>query len=125
MRLNSAGFSLDEPENDWIDPSVLRLSQATGLAPWLALAGPHGEFELVFTVPADRRDQLDKMAAGIGWQPAPIGRVVEDPGIWLGEQPLDVARMRNLFAESEGDIQKYFAGLLQMAAGIATGGDPS
>jgi len=124
MRLNATGFVIDRPEPDFIDGSVIRLSQATGLAPWLALAGPHGEFELVFTVPANRRGELDARAAHIAWQPVPLGRVVADPGVWLGERPLDVARMRNMFSESDGDVGKYFAGLLQLAAEHRNGGSP-
>jgi len=125
MRLNSVGFTIDQPEENFIDNSVIGLSSATGLASWMALAGPHGEFELVFTVPAERGDELSARAAAIGWQPVPIGRAVADLGVWLREQSLDVARMRNMFSESEGDVGRYFAGLLEMAAGLKTGGNRS
>ena len=51
-RLNGVGFRLTLPVEGMLHGAALRLAEAQQLPPWTMLAGPHGEFELVFTVPA-------------------------------------------------------------------------
>lgn len=121
MRLNSVGFVVG-PLEDMMDRQALQLSAATGLPAWMALAGPHGEFELVFTLPPERERELHERAAAIEWQPLRLGKVVREPGVWFPAgseiRPFDTGRIRNLFEECEGNIGKYFAGLLQMASSL-------
>lgn len=115
MRCNDVGFVIELPAEDFLHSDANRISQATGIPPWMMLAGPHGEFELLFTMPADRLDDLVSEAAAHGWAPIRLGRVVAKPGISLplgGKLALlDTGRIRNLFAEANGDIEKYLSGL--------------
>ena len=54
MRLNDVGFeiSTENPEL-FIDEEALNYSKRSNIPPWLLLAGQHGEFELIFTIPQD------------------------------------------------------------------------
>ena len=114
-RRNGIGFRLDEPVERWTHTAALAAATAAGLPPWMLHAGPHGEFELVFTVPADREAAFLSAARTAAWDPVPLGRATAKPGIKLlidaELRSLDTGRVRNLFAEVEGDVEKYVAGL--------------
>ncbi|MCK7517213.1 MAG: hypothetical protein MZV64_05570 [Ignavibacteriales bacterium] len=54
MRLNNVGFKF---RNDWsesLDQSSKLLFSKHNLPLWLLLAGEHGEFELLFSIPAEK-----------------------------------------------------------------------
>jgi hypothetical protein len=80
------------------------------------LAGPHGEFELVFTVPDARCAALDAAAAAIGWAPIELGVVMEEPVCSLRDATewleIDTTRIRNLFGDVAGDPDRFLGELL-------------
>jgi len=124
MRLNTIGFEIDERWTDALEPTAKQLALECGIPFWLLLAGQHGEFELVFTVPAKAESAFRQTAAQDGWAPLRIGRVIDEPVIELpldGRRiSLDTARIRNLLPESNGDIQRYLRSLLQIDVEIRT-----
>jgi thiamine-monophosphate kinase len=126
MRLNSVGFVVEAGQEELLDPDTLRIANAANIPAWMALAGPHGEFELVFTVPPQRVDALMAEASVHEWKPQMMGRVVERPGVWLrlNEEltAIDTGRIRNLFVECNSDIDEYFKGLLLMQSDLRQGG---
>jgi thiamine-monophosphate kinase len=111
-RLNGRGFVVD---CDWpalLSRRALDLCERTGTPPWMMLAGPHGEFELAFTVPAFGVEAFVKEAPGIGLNPVPLGTVVEGEGITLvlpsqRRVGIDMAPVRNLLGTTEGDLACY------------------
>jgi thiamine-monophosphate kinase len=113
-RLNAVGFRLEGRLEDALDPSARRV--AAGLPDWTLLAGPHGELELIFTVPPDRVAAFQAAAEAAGWTPLRLGVVTSDPAIYLpcegSSVPLDTVRIRNLFTEVAGDVRAYVRGLL-------------
>lgn len=119
-RLNDVGFVLETGLETLVDDQAYRLTQAAGIPAWLALAGPHGEFELVFTLPETQVDALLAAASAQGWTPLRLGRVVQGRDVSLSQagtlEALDTGRIRNLFEECGGDPRRYFDGLLQIAA---------
>jgi thiamine-monophosphate kinase len=117
-QLNGIGFQLDMEVEELLHPAAVRLAAAVGMPPWMMLAGPHGEFELVFTVAPARRDAFVAHAVAHGWEPLEIGTVVPESGLRLaeGSQPLDTSRIRNLFMEVDGDVGEYVRALLRLAA---------
>lgn len=127
MRLNSAGFDIDCSAETVLEPATLALARSTGIPAWLALAAHHGEFELVFTVPPDRLEALERAASAAGWEPRMLGRVVEQPHISLSVDGdgfvVDMGKIRNQFVESGGDIGAYFKGLLQLDAALKGKGE--
>ena len=116
MTRNGVGFRLDTPLEDWTDARAAAVAGAAGLPAWTLHAGPHGEFELLFTVPPNREAELLRAATGIGWVPVRLGRAVPEPGLTFSldgvRQPVDARRLRNLFTECGGDPQRYITSLL-------------
>lgn len=117
-RLNRCGFHLTRPLEEFIAPEALRVAGAMGLSPWMLLAAPHGEFELVFTVPLDRIPKLEHIAERAGWTPIRIGITTREPGIaihnWGTLSPDDLASIRNypMHSSSERlDFPRFLAAL--------------
>ncbi len=125
MRLNGVGFVVDCGAERLMESHTLSLSRSAGVPAWTALAGPHGEFELVFTVPPQQVEPLLKEAAAGGWMPLQLGKVVERPAIQLsldGEAlTLDTGRIRNLFTECGGNAEKYFRRLMETEIHLVKG----
>ncbi len=117
MQLNCVGVQLDQDVEDILHPDAVRLATAAGLPRWMMLAGPHGEFELLFTVPPACRDAFVANAVAHGWEPLEIGTVVTGQGLQLptdvGYRALDTTQIRNLFLEVGGDVGEYIRALFR------------
>lgn len=112
MRLNSVGFEIDCDWERILVPEVLELCHKTGTPPWLMVAGPHGEFELVFTLSSEVVDELTAQPEFRGSNPIRLGRVQEKPAVSLAlpsGQTIDVniAPLRNLLQTVESDLERY------------------
>jgi thiamine-monophosphate kinase len=121
-RLNAVGFRIDTPLEGVLHPVVLASATASGIPLWMYLAGPHGEFELVFTVPAGRLGGFTAAAAAAGWEPVRLGVVSAEPvvAIPIGGviTPVDTGRVRNLFTEVGGDVSRYIRALFELNAAL-------
>jgi thiamine-monophosphate kinase len=113
-RLNGCGF---EVQCDWgavLDPDVLALCESTGTPPWMMLAGPHGEFELVFSAPAADAEAIAGDLRGAGLAPVRLGAVRERRAIALAlpggqRADIDMAPLRNLLDTCRGDMERYLS----------------
>ena len=112
MRLNGAGFEVACDWRDILSDDVLGLCDETGTPRWMMLAGPHGEFELAFTIGAEQAEAFDSDAAS--WAPAPIriGTVIEQQALRLSlgssrSAEVDMAPLRNLQQTAAGDPGRY------------------
>jgi len=114
-RLNDVAIRLTRPAVELLEPAARAVGDRLGLPAFAFLAGHHGEFELVFTVPPDRWDGLMRAAARIGWEPLAVGRVEEGEGLFLGSRPIDGPRVRNLLSDVGGDALRYARALVEMA----------
>ena len=118
-RLNHCGFHLEKGWENHFAPDALRIAGMAGLSPWTLLAGPHGEFELVFTIPAHKFPALHTAAEQANWVPVRLGIVTEEPGIsiadWGKLNPDDLASIRNHPLRSKADIQAFLRFLANMA----------
>jgi len=119
-RLNGVGFTLDLDAARLLAPDALALAVAHGIAPWMLLAGPHGEFELVFTVPAGNVEPLRIAAARQGWHPVRLGRVDAIAGVRWREsgacRAIDTAALRALGTAAAADVDRYLAALERMVS---------
>jgi thiamine-monophosphate kinase len=120
MRLNGVGVRWERPLIESIHPAALATARGARLPTWTMLAGPHGEFELLFTVPDGRCAALDAAVSPLGWTPLELGVVTEEPVCsvrdateWL---EIDTARIRNLFGDVAGDPDRFLRELLGGAA---------
>jgi thiamine-monophosphate kinase len=112
MRLNDLGFVLECNWPKLLTRPALEFCAGTGAPPWLMTAGPHGEFELAFTVPEARREAFLEAAHALGLFPIRIGTVQETPALTLaldsGERvEVDMAPLRNLLQTVQGDLSRY------------------
>jgi thiamine-monophosphate kinase len=118
MARSGVGFRLEAPLSEWTDPVALATIRAAGLPPWMLHAGPHGEFELLFTVPLARIDQLHRAGQAADWQPLLLGLATAEPGLRVpragGCRALDTTAIRNLFAECGGGVREYVSALARM-----------
>jgi thiamine-monophosphate kinase len=126
-RLNGVGFDVTAPLAEVLEPAVREALERAGLDPLLALAQPHGEFELVFTVPAALSAAFEAHARLGGLEPVRLG-VTTEPGPaaqaptlrFSGDgapRTLDGARIRNLVEAEAADLRRCAAAL---AAHLAT-----
>lgn len=119
MRRSDVGIKLGEPVSAMLDPAARRITAVAGLPAWTLLAGPHGEFELAFAVPAERCSSFLDEAAGAGWHPLWIGEARVLPGLELGPDDgciaLDTGAIRNLAGEAAVDVDRYIGELLRVA----------
>ncbi len=122
MRRNGVGFELSVSAEQLLHPGAARLAESAAMPGWLMLAGPHGEFELLFALSDERRDEFSDAAASLAWEPLEIGTVTAEPRLTIpidGRRvSIDAARVRNLFLERGGDVRRYVEGLLEMAAAL-------
>jgi len=112
MRLNGHGFEIPCDWSRLIDASVLAFCDETGTPAWMMLAGPHGEFELAFTVAACDEEDLSLVAGDWPTRPIRIGTVQERPAITLvlgsgRRADIDMAPLRNLLDTAGGDFTRY------------------
>jgi thiamine-monophosphate kinase len=111
MRRNGVGFELTTELGSLLHPAARAAAAEARIPEWMMLAGPHGEFELVFTVPDDRLTAFRAAAESIGWTPLEMGRATAAPRLVLrehdGERTIDSARVRNAFLEVGGEVERF------------------
>ena len=112
MRLNGVGFDVACDWRDVLSDDVLGLCEETKTPRWMMLGGPHGEFELAFTVPQEQAEAFASDAAS--WTPAPvrIGTVTERQALTLTigssrTAEVDMAPLRNLTQTAGEDPGRY------------------
>ena len=117
-RVNGVGFALDRPLAAVLHPQAVAAARAARLPPQLLLAGPHGEFELLFTLPRETLPAFRRSAAALGWTPVQLGQVTPSPGLWIGSGAqavvLDAWAIREAYRETGGDLGRYRARLMQL-----------
>jgi len=119
MRLNKVGFRLESRLTSFIHQDAITCCESLNLPLWLMLAGHHGEYELVFTIPKEKENHFLEEANKINWQPILIGSVQEELNISMHENDeivlVDTGRIRNIFAQSnENCVDKYIVQLLNL-----------
>jgi len=129
MRLNEVGFELTDNLDKIIDEDSLNYSKRLNIPPWMLLAGQHGEFELVFTIPQKLNEAFLSEASKIGFNPIELGKVISDKKVIIplyGKMiPIDTAFIRNLPAETKGDINHYLKLLLEYDLGLKNTSSPN
>ncbi len=122
MRLNNVGFELKEDLEKVIDENALKYSKNLNIPSWLLFAGQHGEFELIFAIPQELNEAFLKEASLTGFEPIELGKVIPDKKVKIplyGKMiPIDTAFIRNLPAETKGDINHYLKSLLEYDSGL-------
>ena len=122
MRLNNVGFELVEDWEKLIDENALMYSRNNNVPAWLLFAGQHGEFELIFTIPQKLNKAFLNASSKIEFKPIELGKVISDKKVIIplyGKMiPIDTAFIRNLPAETKGDINHYLKLFLEYDSGL-------
>jgi thiamine-monophosphate kinase len=117
MRLNNVGFIIETDPKSILRSDVAKLADSARIPFWVMLAGHHGEFELLFTIPAVKAADFQSEASRMDWSPVPIGRVIADQGVQLVFEDrlrtIDTGSIRNLFARYGDSPGVYVRELLQ------------
>jgi thiamine-monophosphate kinase len=117
-RLNDVGFALDRPLGELLHPEAAAVARAAGLPLPLLLAGPHGEFELLFTLPREVVTECLRAAAMLGWEPLALGHVTTGAGLRIGtgrdSVALDAGAIREAYHDTGGDLDRYRAKLTEL-----------
>ncbi len=119
LEVNEIGFKIEIPLTQMAHPEVMKLHKAKQLPAWIFLAGPHGEFELVFTIPQKNEQNFLAEAQKMHWSPLRIGICSEekDCSIRLSDgtyQPFYPCQIANAYAESNGDPKLFLTQLLKL-----------
>jgi len=124
-RLNRVGFALEGEWRGALLPEVEAVARRAGLPAWALLAGQHGDFELVFTVPPTREEELHEAGAACGFYPLRIGRVVAHPEVSLiadGRRiAVDTVWLRDLAFCAGSDPSEYIAAVRRFCEDAASG----
>ena len=118
MRVNNLGFSISSSAEDYLADEAKSVCSFQKIPNWFMLAGPHGEYELVFTIPLDKEMEFMDEAEAMNWFPVKLGEVTTEREIkFLYENQLvtvDTASIRNLFSESGCSLSFYVNELLKI-----------
>lgn len=114
-RLNEVALRVEAPLPSLLSPEVDALRRHLGIGAFPFLAAHHGEFELVFSVPERLVDGLQRRASAMGWEPVRLGRVEAGAGVWVGDDAVDGAGIRNLRHTVGGDPSRYARALLDLS----------
>lgn len=118
MRLNGVGFKITANWDYYMNCQTLNLCKSVKFPLWMMHAGPHGEFELVFTIPQKMQKKFLQKALTINWFPIKLGEVIDqmDLKVFNGCDSIDfdTGYIRNLFIELKGDISCYIQELFKI-----------
>ena len=116
-RVNNTGFEINDYK-PLLDPEALKASEYYNFPAWLFLAGQHGEFELIFSIPPQKTGEFIQKAKEINWHPLELGTATNEDTITLPLYNktvyLDTAYIRNVFNSVNGDKSRYIEKLLQL-----------
>jgi thiamine-monophosphate kinase len=114
-RINNVGIALNDYES-LLDIEALRTSEFYNFPSWLFLAGQHGEFELVFSIPENKVEEFIRKAGEINWHPIELVVATNECKISLPIYNkivgLDTGYLRNLLNSVHGDKTLYIDKLL-------------
>jgi len=118
MRLNNVGIKMDP---DWaakLDTNSKSIIYEFGLPKWLLLAGQHGEFELIFSVPSEKESILKKISSQLSLHFLRIGEIQNKKGFFLNindhQVELPTEKIRNIASQKNFNLNTYLKPLLEI-----------
>jgi len=118
MHTNKTGIRLSIDLNELIHPDYYSTMLNSTLPPWFLLAGPHGEFELVFTVAKKHEKELIETASVFGWNPIHVGEIIPDQKLHFRLHGMDISfnpeHVANLYETNAGNLEKYINALFKI-----------
>lgn len=110
--LNEVGVRFSQPLQDYLCEPTQEASVRSGIPAWMFLAGPHGEYELLFTVSPSLRKEFLIACSAHHFQPVFLGEIIAEKKIEFVSEEIAVicepSEIANLFREAGDNIQKYY-----------------
>lgn len=117
MEINSIGFEINLPFGEIAHPTAVQLAAAGSMPTWFFLAGPHGEFELIFTIPSEKEADFLRSANKMDWHPLKIGVATNHETCVLdipdGKWALEPFQIANLFTQAGGNPKDFLTALVK------------
>ncbi len=117
MEINGIGFEIKLPFSEIAHPAAVQMATAGSMPSWFFLAGPHGEFELIFTISPEKEATFLQNASKMNWQPLKIGVATDYQNCSLdiqkGRWDLNPFQISNLFTEAGGNPKAFLSALVQ------------
>lgn len=119
LEVNQLGVEISCNWDNVLNEQAVELYKAAGIPAWFFLAGPHGEFEILFSLPQKHLEAFCKEAEAINWQPIEVGVISDSSGkcTYLGKE-IPTFEMANAFFESGQSPTQYFHHLLNLQTKI-------
>jgi thiamine-monophosphate kinase len=110
--VNHTGFDISVPLENLLHPEALKLSIDENIPAWMLLAGPHGDYELLFSVPDENVLAFESACRKADWQPVYLGRAKKHPALHFISESMpvncDPSLIADLFQQSNNNSQAYF-----------------
>ena len=110
--INHIGFSLQQDTANFVNIHAKNICASAKLPFWIMLAGPHGDYELLFTIKPIDKDKFEEACHDASIDFIEIGQVNSDQKIrFISENnqiECGTADIANLFLEANSDVKKYF-----------------
>lgn len=117
MEINNLGFTITCTFSEFTHPDARVVASKNAMPAWFFLAGPHGEYELIFTIPPEKEFLFLRHATGIGWKPLKIGFATASESCMLrlptGTWQLDPCQIANQYEASNGDPRTLLMNLIK------------
>ena len=118
--VNAIGFRVAPPLQALLSTEATKTYMKTGIPCWTLLAGPHGEYELLFAVSPATEAAFNAAGASAGWQPLYVGECIAEQHLFFTSEAVQVvcepSEIANLFHDAGGDVHHYFELLLRKHA---------
>jgi thiamine-monophosphate kinase len=119
MRRSRFGLQLEPTSLRILHPEARNLARRASIPTFAFLAGPHGEFELIFSIPPRRLSDFRAAADAAGISILELGVARQEPGLQLADQEggawPDTAGIRNLSPGQAEDLDPYLSHLAALA----------
>lgn len=113
IRSSNVGIELHVEPRQILCNEALKISKEYEFPNWIFLNGPHGDFELVFSISEEKLDKFIFFKNSNKIEVHFLGKVIKKQGLYInGNNFCNTGLLRNLFDNAGGDPIIYFNNLL-------------
>lgn len=122
MRINGKGFLINAEYSNYVAETVIDTANQIKIPVFNFLAGIHGEFELIFTIPEENVEEFISEAERNRWNPLRIGIVIPEQEIIFNNgkgyiKPY-TEYIRNLYEDNKDNIIEYAEKLIKYSIAL-------
>ena len=115
--INHAGMRITTPLQELLCDETVNIYKSSPVPAWMFMAGPHGEYQLLFTIRASVQNDFETACSHAGWKPQLLGEITESEKIEFVTEETTVqcepASIANMYGEAGGNVQIYFEMLME------------